>query len=115
MASAPTGLHATSRLLSYLARVLPDVLFREFRAKLIELAPSTEAASVNYYDTVIEEGRAQGVLEGLRAVLAKQLRLKFGALEPAVVQRIERASTDEVDLWLERVLVADDVAGVIDR
>jgi flagellar biosynthesis/type III secretory pathway protein FliH len=87
-------------------------------------------ATVNYYDKVIEQGRAEGVaagraegvaagraegvVDGLRAVLVKQLRLKFGALDAAVVQRIEQASTEEIDRWLERVLVADRIDAVIE-
>ncbi|MBC8073703.1 MAG: hypothetical protein IAG13_35605 [Deltaproteobacteria bacterium] len=123
MATAPSDMHAIAKLLRYLALVLPDVLFEEFRDKLVELAPSTTEATVNYYEKVIEQGRAEGVaagraegvLDGLRAGLLKQLRVKFGGLESPVLQRIEQASAEDLERWLEMVLVADTLDAVIER
>ena len=63
-----------------------------------------------------EEGRAQGVQQGMQrgeaAVLTRQLERKFGAVPEAARQRIEAADEETLLEWSERVLTAtriDDV------
>jgi hypothetical protein len=57
---------------------------------------------VTAYDAI----RADGKAEGLRATLAKQVRLKFGVLSDAVRARLDAADQASLDLWLERILFA---------
>jgi hypothetical protein len=62
-----------------------------------------------------EEGRAQGYKEGLRALLTRMLRSRFGELSAGVVGRVESAEVAEVERWSDRVLSAANVAGVLDE
>ena len=66
------------------------------------LPPEVAEDIVNAYDTI----KAEGQLSGRRLTLAKQLRLKFGALSDAVRARLEAADEASLDLWTERVLFA---------
>ena len=73
---------------------------------------------MNYYEKVIAEGiatgRAEGIATGQRAALLKLLAAKFGALEPELVARVEAATSDDLERWLGRILVADRVEAVLD-
>lgn len=59
-----------------------------------------------------EQGRKEGVLEGERRVLLRQLRRKFGTLPADSEQRIAEAKQSELELWAERVLEAESLEGV---
>ena len=59
-----------------------------------------------------QEGMERGVLRGERAVLERQLRHRFGPLSAAVVERLERASTDDLETWADNVLDAGTLDGV---
>ncbi|MFA5632440.1 MAG: Rpn family recombination-promoting nuclease/putative transposase [Porticoccaceae bacterium] len=58
------------------------------------------------------EGRAEGKQEGRTAVLARQLTLKFGTLPEPTRRRLSEASSDELDLWAERILFAENIGDV---
>jgi hypothetical protein len=60
----------------------------------------------------VAEGRAEGEVHGRTTVLLKQLTLKFGPLATDTIDRVQHASTEELDRWTERILSAaslDDV------
>ena len=58
------------------------------------------------------QGHARGLAEGLAKALRKQLAIKFGPIDAAHVARIEAATSDQLDRYLERVLTADTLAAV---
>jgi hypothetical protein len=101
-------------LFHYLNAVLERERFVELRAKMVELAPTTEEAVMRYSEAMIEQGREQGRTEGQRAALTKLLTLKFGALDRAITARIEAASPPELDRALDRLLGAETPAAVFD-
>ena len=53
-----------------------------------------------------EQGREQGRAEGERAVLERQLRRRFGQLDPHVGVRLGEATAGELMVWAENVLDA---------
>lgn len=58
-----------------------------------------------------KEGLEKGLLDGKRETLLRQLTAKFGTLSEAVTTRVEAIeSTDELDRYLERVLIAASLA-----
>ena len=66
----------------------------------------------------MDRGRRRGLrdgrIEGERAVLGRLLQRRFGRLTPKVVERLERASADDLEAWADNVLDAgtlDDVFG----
>jgi len=54
-----------------------------------------------------KEGREEGLLEGKREALLRLLRTKFGPLPEEMTSRVRAVqSLQELDVYLERVLVA---------
>jgi hypothetical protein len=52
------------------------------------------------------EGRKQGLSEGVRKTLLRQLRARFGEVPDSTVARIQTADDPQLDLWADRVLIA---------
>jgi hypothetical protein len=67
-----------------------------------------------YNDLLRQEGRQEGLLEGQRAVLLRLLTKKFGAVSPAVQQRLQAASDNELNLWADRILLAGSLEDVFE-
>ncbi len=64
------------------------------------------------FDQGFGQGEAKGQVQALRRALTRQLGARFGTLSPSVVARIEKASVDELDAWILRVLDARQVEDV---
>lgn len=72
----------------------------------------------------IEKGLAQGIEQGLEkgirigedriraTILLRLLELKFGELPEGLRPRIEDASEGELDVWVERILFADNIENI---
>lgn len=99
-----------------LRHVLPGEIAERFRARLIELAPTTEAMVMRYSERLIAEGEARGRergrLEAQRDILRTQLSSKFGPLDASVQARIDTAAEPELQRWLERIVVDGDLDAV---
>jgi hypothetical protein len=63
-------------------------------------------------DRGIDLGRKEGIDLGRKDVLMRQLTRRFGTLSTAVTQRINAASTAELERWTERILDADSLDAV---
>lgn len=61
------------------------------------------------------EGRAEGRVDGQRRLLEKQLRLKFGTLSAAALERLGRAGADQLEAWAGEVLTASSAEAVFGR
>jgi hypothetical protein len=59
-----------------------------------------------------EEGRQEGRREGEARMLLRQLRLKFGPLDPAVEEQVRSADTGLLLEWGERVLTAQSLQDI---
>jgi hypothetical protein len=65
------------------------------------------AESIDRWNREIrEEGRQEGRQEGEAWVVLRQLRLKFGPLEPEVEAQVRSAHPDRLLEWGDRVLTA---------
>ena len=60
----------------------------------------------------IEQGIEQGRTEGERAVLARQLRRRFGPLPPEAAERLRQGSGAELEAWADNVLDAETLDAV---
>ena len=60
----------------------------------------------------LQEGRQEGRQEGETLLLQRQMIRRFGPLPPEVLERIARASVEEIETWGERVLDATSLEGV---
>ncbi|WP_209449617.1 DUF4351 domain-containing protein [Ectopseudomonas mendocina] len=54
----------------------------------------------------LQQGIHQGMQQGELAVLSRQLSRRFGPLSPDVEQRLQQASTDELERWADNILDA---------
>ncbi len=132
MQSARTGLHALALLMSYIMEVTgtPTEEIGEFLE--LEVSPMAHEEFVSTAERLRregreegrreghkegrreghKEGRKEGVDEGRRDLLCMQLAQRFGKLSPAVRKRVERADSEAVERWAERVLTAASLAEV---
>jgi hypothetical protein len=56
--------------------------------------------------------RAEGRVEGQVRILLRLLTRRFGKLDPAAVNRLQSASSEELDLIADRVFTAPTLADV---
>ena len=60
----------------------------------------------------IEKGIERGAREGSANLLKRLLTSRFGALAPVICARLAGASTEQIEQWGERVLIADSIEDV---
>ncbi|HVR95411.1 MAG TPA: DUF4351 domain-containing protein, partial [Thermoanaerobaculia bacterium] len=60
----------------------------------------------------LQEGRQEGRQEGEARLLLRQLRLKFGPLDPEVEERVRSADADRLLEWGERVLAIESLQDI---
>lgn len=119
--TAPNGLAALTAVLRYALQVSEvDVgalrtLVGTHLGKPAEEAVMTTAEKLEQQGIAKGEarGRAEGEARGRAALVLKQLTLKFGTLSPAVAERVQTASTADLDLWAERILSASTLEDVL--
>ena len=67
------------------------------------------------FDAGRDKGLEEGELRALRTMLGRQLRTRFGALDTEVQRRIDQGSKDELDRWIERVVLVERLPDVFER
>jgi hypothetical protein len=100
-------------LIEYMFRVVDPEYRDELRAKIRTLDHNTEEVAMSIADVIHEEGRVRGRAEGRLAALRSQLLLKFQRLDAAAEARLQAATPEAVDRYLERVLFADSLGAVL--
>ena len=60
-----------------------------------------------------EEGREEGRREERRALVIRQLTLRFGELPAAVRSRLDAADADQLSTWAERLVTASSLEEVL--
>ena len=99
---------------------LPEQLKRSLWHNIEVLEEQEKMRYVTSVEQIgIEKGLLQGRLEGEQSGEAKALRRllqkRFGPLSEDVLARLQTASIDELELWLDRALDADSLAGVFSQ
>ena len=64
-------------------------------------------------EKLIDEGRVEGRVEASRALVVKQLQLKFGVLPAPERAILDRADLETLERYAERVLTAARLADVL--
>ncbi len=59
-----------------------------------------------------KEGRQEGRQEGERTVLERLLQRRFGVLPPEITEKLNEASSTELENWAENVLDAEKLEDV---
>jgi Putative transposase, YhgA-like len=109
-----SGREALTVLVQYLFEVLEPTYFDAVRAKLHQLGTRSKEISMTIAEWLRELGRKQGREEGRVATLRSQLLFKFQALDAETEARLEAATSEALDRYLQRVLIADSLAAVFD-
>ena len=94
------------------ARRLAFVRERALRDERSELNAARREEREEGLKSGLEKGREEGRAEGQVAVLARLLTLKFGELPESVKQCLEQADEAELNLWAERILIADSLEDI---
>lgn len=118
--ATPSGIEAVSLLLRYIYWVCTPLQAEDFRETIRKQLPEAEQAAMTIAEQLHEEGRQIGREEGreeglqkaLRSTLSKQLKLKFGALAAGYAERLDSASTNELEQYLERIVTASTIEAV---
>lgn len=88
------------------AAALDDSEMRTYQ----ERYPQENRTMATLSERLLGEGRQQGRLEGKQegelALLARQLSRRFGPLDASVEERLQQASTEELERWTENILDA---------
>jgi hypothetical protein len=101
-------------VLRYISRVAGETTYQPFRQRVADVAPSFEEAMASAEQHFIEKGIERGIEEGIKLTWTRILRARFGAIDAAAEARIAQATSNELDLWTERVLVAQRIDDVFD-
>ena len=68
----------------------------------------------NWRREAIQEGVQQGLHQGERKLLLRQLRRRFGAaVDHEIERRVTAAPAEQIELWAERVLSAATLAELL--
>jgi hypothetical protein len=107
-----------AQLMSYAGHVADESERDELVAVFKSLGPGPEEQAMRsvaelFRDEARAEAEAKGRAEGLRATLRKQMKLKFGSVSDAVSNRVDAASTEDLERWVERILIATTAEDVI--
>ena len=63
----------------------------------------------------MQEGMQKGMQKGESAVLLRLLTRRFGPLDSATEQRLQQASSDELEQWADNILDAESLDEVFAR
>jgi hypothetical protein len=116
------NLDALQQLFRYISLVTGEVRFAVFRGIFRSRIPEAEEIAMTMAEELRAEGEARGLAQGLargriegrvegraeaRAeTLARLMQLKFGPLSPHHAARLELATEQQLDRYLERILPA---------
>jgi flagellar biosynthesis/type III secretory pathway protein FliH len=102
----------------------------ELHAKIRELGPRSETVAMTIAEQLHEQGRKKGLEEGLKkglrkgrkkgheegriATLRSLLVFKFQTVGAAYEARLQAATPEAIDRYLQRLLTADSLAAVFE-
>jgi predicted transposase YdaD len=101
-----------------LSEVLQFWLFERFRSLSAEEIASmishlTPLEETRAYQEIFRKGEAEGKAEGKAETLLRLLHRRFGVVPEWAEQRINAASTGQLDVWLDGIFEADSVDRLI--
>jgi len=90
---------------------LPPALEEEIEAQMARFEEEIQMSYVTSFERIakkrgMQQGMQQGMQSGRAELLLKLLALKFGKLPREVESMVNQASSEELELWAERVLTA---------
>ena len=116
--SNPTPATDRLELCNFIETILVYKLPRSTREETQTMLGITDIdlKQTRFYQDVLDEGRQEGQLEGRRTeaaeVLQRLAQLLFGELPDDMKATIANASLTQLEVWLERLLTAPDLATI---
>ena len=111
------GLRSLAMVMRYILEVTDTGAERLEELLTTEIASEASEVLMTTAEKLRQEGHEAGLEEGLsrgqRAVLLKQLGLRFGTIPPSARATIERADAAALDLFSGRILSAKTLAEVL--
>jgi flagellar biosynthesis/type III secretory pathway protein FliH len=119
-----SGRDSLGVLITYMFRVIDPVNEEELHAKIRELGPRSEEVAMTIAEQLHKQGRKKGREEGLKkglkegreegriATLRSLLIFKFQNLGARYEARLQAATPEAIDRYLQRLLTADSLAKV---
>lgn len=62
---------------------------------------------VSFLNEARREGRQEGRQQGIERTLRKLITLKFGEIPESASKRLEQATDEQLDAWVEQILSAN--------
>jgi hypothetical protein len=106
---SPSGKDAMAAVFKYTSLVAENLTPDDILSAVEQADPETRDTVM----TLAEIWTQQGMEKGERAILAKQLTLRFGKLGAFAQSRLDAATPVELELWAERILTAASVEDVV--
>ena len=108
--AADGGKRVLMMLISYLYQVgdvdEPNAFLEAIR---ITMGDDMKDTAMTMEKRALARGKEQGLQQGLQQAVRRQMETRFGPLDPATIERIEHATTAELERWLDRILSAASV------
>ena len=101
--------------LVYHARETPErEQLADFIRATVRQAEQTEVQNMGktIAESLIEEGKSAGILEGKRRTLVRLLQQKFKRVPEEILTEIQSARDEQIDAWLDAILTADKITDV---
>ncbi|MGE5787122.1 MAG: Rpn family recombination-promoting nuclease/putative transposase [Myxococcales bacterium] len=114
--ASPDGVRAICQLFSYLMRVAQNLERSTLERRVRQVIPETEELVMTLAEQLIQQGRAEGITQGLsrqRKLVRRQMELKFGSLTADALVRLESADECALERYAERVITATSLAEVL--
>ena len=121
-----SGRDSLGMLITYMFQVIDPMNLDELRAKIRELGSRSEEVAMTIAEYLHEQGRKEGLEAGIKkgikkgrkegriATLRSLLAFKFQTLGVEYEARLQAASSEAIDRYLQRLLTADSLAKVFE-
>jgi hypothetical protein len=101
--------------LVYHARETPErEQFADFIRATVRQAEQAEVQNMGktIAESLLEEGKSAGILEGKRGTLVRLLQQKFKRVSEALLTEIQTAPQEQLDAWLDAILEARKITDI---
>ena len=102
------------RIIEHIVDVVGQENYQQFEGIVMQhLDEEEKRPFVSIADRLRMEGMAKGREEERRALVTRQLTLRFGELPAPVRSRIESANGEQLNTWAERLVTASTLEEVL--
>lgn len=98
-------------VMRYILKVAGETPFEVLQQRLLEVAPAAEATMATAAEQLIEKGRTQAMRETLRRLMRARFRSE---VDDAMLRRVDEATPEDLDRWLESFATAEEPGDVFD-